>query len=246
MKFPKIKVLQVGVMSFQKAVKLQKSLANELYLSKNISNDIAGTLVLLEHTPTYTTGIRNRSQYVSDEMHLRKLGADFCMADRGGLVTFHGPGQLVAYPVIDLRKLGPGGLRLHVARLEATGIQLCQNSFNLSEACAEPHPATGVWIGENKICAIGVRGSRQITMHGISINCSTDLSWFSHIIPCGLENRGVTSLSHELGRQVSVEETIPHFLTAFCSVFQCMLCEYPKLEADKIYFEDSTENTVAT
>uniref|UniRef100_A0A8C5KWV3 lipoyl(octanoyl) transferase n=2 Tax=Jaculus jaculus TaxID=51337 RepID=A0A8C5KWV3_JACJA len=125
------------------------------------------------------------------------------------------------HPVLDLRRLGLR-LRTHVAALEACAVRLCELQ-GLRGACARPPPYTGVWLGERKICAIGVRCGRNITSHGLALNCSTDLTWFEHIVPCGLVGTGVTSLSEELQRLVTVDEAMPPFLQAFKETFKCSL-----------------------
>lgn len=142
-------------------------------------------------------------------------------ARRGGHVTFHGPGQLVAFPVLDLRRRRLP-LRRYVQALEELGLRLCRR-LGLGAARALPPPFTGVWMGDSKICAIGVHCGNHITSHGLALNCCTDLSWFEHIVPCGLEGKGVTSLSQELGRHVTVEHVLEPFLDSFREVFDCTL-----------------------
>ncbi|CAD7673002.1 unnamed protein product [Nyctereutes procyonoides] len=181
----------------------------------------AGALLLCEPAgPVYTSGLRGG--LTPEEMaRLRALGAEVRATGRGGLATFHGPGQLLCHPVLDLRRLGLR-LRTHVAALEACAVRLCE-SQGLQGARARAPPYTGVWLGERKVCAIGVRCGRHITSHGLALNCSTDLGWFEHIVPCGLVGTGVTSLSEELRRHVTVDEVIPPFLQAFKETYKCTL-----------------------
>ena len=113
--------------------------------------------------------------------------------NRGGLSTFHGPGQLVVYPILNLQKFKPS-VRWYVSQLEETIIQTCL-SYGLK---AERTEHTGVWIGMNKVAAIGIHVTHSITYHGLSLNCNTDLSWFNDIVPCGIADRGVTSITKEL------------------------------------------------
>uniref|UniRef100_A0A9J7XDQ5 lipoyl(octanoyl) transferase n=1 Tax=Cyprinus carpio carpio TaxID=630221 RepID=A0A9J7XDQ5_CYPCA len=137
---------------------------------------------------------------------------------RGGLITFHGPGQLVCYPVLNLgcfRK----SVRWYVCELERTVIKTCAQ-FGIE---ASTSPDTGVWAGDNKICAIGIHCGRYITSHGLALNCNTDMSWFDNIVPCGIMGKGVTSLSRELGRDVPTEEAVPKLLEAFTEQFNCTL-----------------------
>uniref|UniRef100_A0A8C5G5V0 Octanoyl-[acyl-carrier-protein]:protein N-octanoyltransferase LIPT2, mitochondrial n=1 Tax=Gouania willdenowi TaxID=441366 RepID=A0A8C5G5V0_GOUWI len=171
-----------------------------------------------EHRPVYTTGLRGGA-YPDTELHrLRLLGADVERSNRGGLITFHGPGQIVVYPILDLTRFRKS-IRWYVSQLEFTIIALCRK-FGVNATTSEH---TGVWVGERKICAIGVHCSRYITSHGVALNCNTDLSWFSHIVPCGVVGKGVTSLSAELSRDVGVAEVVPHLLTCFSEVFDCQL-----------------------
>ncbi|CAM5075131.1 unnamed protein product [Eretmochelys imbricata] len=185
----------------------------------------AGWLLLSEPAgPVYTRGLRGAPDPAAEERRLRALGAEFRRAARGGLLTFHGPGQLLAYPVLDLRHLGLS-LRAYVGALEAAALGLCRR-LGLPAAAARPPPYTGVWLRGRKLCAVGVHCGRHITSHGLALNCCTDLTWFDHIVPCGLEGTGVTSLSEELQRHVTVDEITEPFLDAFEEVFQCTLTSH--------------------
>ncbi|CAG9857375.1 unnamed protein product [Phyllotreta striolata] len=207
-----VKVLNVGVLDYTKGLKLQKYLASLHNKTIGINN----TLLCVEHPPVYTTGIRNK-QYTEDDVNkLKAKGAAFHRTNRGGLITFHGPGQLVVYPILNLKHFKPS-IRWYVSSIEDTVIELCKK-FDLN-ATKSPH--TGVWIGDKKICAIGVHGSRFITTHGLALNCSTDLNWFDHIVPCGIEGKGVTSLTEATGELVTIDETLPEFLECFKLVFDC-------------------------
>ncbi|XP_058042051.1 putative lipoyltransferase 2, mitochondrial [Ahaetulla prasina] len=188
-------------------------------------------LVLWEpRAPVYTAGLRGASAEGEPGLagRLRALGAEVARVERGGRLTFHGPGQLVAFPVLDLRRRRLA-LRAYVAALERLARDACRR-LGLPRARALPPPRTGVWLGDKKLCAIGVHCARHITTHGLALNCCTDLTWFDHIVPCGLEGLGVTSLSQELHRHVSVEEATQPFLEVFQEVFNCSLSEEPGLE----------------
>lgn len=184
---------------------------------RRLAGEISDTLLLVEHPPVYTAGKLWRAEHlVATVEAMEAAGAEFHMVDRGGSVTFHGPGQLVGYPILDL------GPRPDVARyvndLERVIIEAS------AAACVHGlgrNPAnSGVWHGDRKVCAIGIRVMRmRVALHGFALNCSTDLSWFEAILPCGLEAQGVTSLSRLAGREVSVQEMIPHVTGAFESVF---------------------------
>jgi len=159
-------------------------------------DEIPDTLVLLEHPPVYTVGraAKDASNLGAGEEYLRSLGAEVFWSDRGGDATFHGPGQLVGYPILRLRKLDT---HKYLRDLEEL-IILVLSDYGLE---AGRHPAyTGVWVGGYKIAAIGVKfSSGRITSHGFALNVKTDLSWFDRITPCGIREYGVTSLARELG-----------------------------------------------
>ncbi|XP_052785061.1 putative lipoyltransferase 2, mitochondrial [Mya arenaria] len=177
-------------------------------------------ILLVEHNPVYTIGLRDRSYTKNDEIKLRQTGAEFHRTNRGGLITFHGPGQLVAYPILNLKDFKIG-MRDYVCKLEKTMIGTCEY-FGLKARTTEN---TGVWIEDRKIGAIGIHGSRYITTHGVSLNCNTDLAWFKHIVPCGIEGKGVTSLTEELQKDVNIASTIPVFLDTFRQKFDCEIEE---------------------
>ncbi|XP_064500166.1 octanoyl-[acyl-carrier-protein]:protein N-octanoyltransferase LIPT2, mitochondrial [Pseudopipra pipra] len=181
----------------------------------------AESVVLSEPAhPVYTWGLRGAPDAAAAAA-LRGTGAGLVAARRGGHITFHGPGQLLAFPVLDLRRRRLP-LRGYVAGLEALVLRLCRR-LGLGAARALPPPFTGVWMGDSKLCAIGVHCGNHITSHGLALNCCTDLTWFDHIIPCGLEGKGVTSLSHELGRHITVDHVLEPFLDSFQEVFDCTL-----------------------
>ena len=181
-------------------------------VAEDKANDLgayeAGWLLLVEHNPVYTLGKSGKSEnmLVSEE-YLRSIGAEFFHIDRGGDITFHGPGQVVGYPILDLEQVGIG-LREYIDSIEGAVIELCAE-YGIVAGRVEG--ASGVWIDggtarARKICAIGVKSSRYVTMHGFALNVNTDLRYFNHINPCGFADRGVTSLQKELGREVSMEE----------------------------------------
>ena len=165
------------------------------------------------------------------------MGAEFVRSNRGGLITFHGPGQLVAYPILDLRqfvnlkqadkrskRLHLLGMKWYVNTLEEVVIQTLKKGFNI-EAFRSPH--TGVWVQhreqEKKICAMGIHSKDLVTCHGLALNYDIDLSWYHHIVPCGIEDKGVTSLSQHLQRPVSVQDVEPHLLKQFEECFGCQI-----------------------
>ena len=191
----------------------QKSLAQTLAadrvrLADPHERELAGEVLLVEHTPVYTLGKSGHAEnlLVSREA-LEAAGAEFFHIDRGGDITFHGPGQLVGYPILDLECLGIG-LRDYIDALEEAVIRTVDR-YGIRGG--RIHGASGVWIDAEgcrprKICAIGVRSSRYVTMHGFALNVTTDLSWFSRINPCGFTDRGVASIASETGSTPSMEE----------------------------------------
>lgn len=177
---------------------------------------IKDTLLLCEHNPVYTIGIRTKDYPLAEEERLKHLGAEFCRTDRGGLITFHGPGQLVAYPILNLGNYKKS-VRWYVCQLERCIIQLC-SAYGIK---GETSPHTGVWVGNSKVAAIGIHSKRYITSHGLALNCNTDLNWFNHVVPCGIVGKGVTSLTKELGREVTIEDALPVFVKCFGDQFDC-------------------------
>jgi lipoyl(octanoyl) transferase len=190
--------------------------------AKRAAGEIPDVLVLLEHPPVFTAGRRtDPTHLLLAKQDIERMGAELHEVDRGGSVTFHGPGQLVGYPIIDLGRR-PDVLRylrnVEEAVIRAAsdlGVQLGRNRD------------TGVWSGDRKACAIGVRVSRGVTLHGFALNCTTDLSWYGAIVPCGLEDRGVTSLSDLAGREISVEQALPAVAERFAEVFDLRLSAGP-------------------
>ena len=189
---------------------------------------LAGTtddaLILLEHPPVYTAGRRWKPEHIVwTEDRMADRGADLRFIDRGGSLTFHGPGQLVGYPILDL---GPRPDALaYVRRLEEVVIR---SAAHIGVALRRNPVQTGVWSGDRKVCAIGVRLMRmRVTLHGFALNCSTDLSWFDAIVPCGLPDEGVTSLSDLTGQTITVAEMAPLVARTFAEVFEVALALDP-------------------
>ena len=239
-----VRVLWAGRLDYGTAVRLQTALADKHKIqSSDKSENLPNSLIIVEHPPIYTIGIRDKAYTSESEMKLRKLGADYYRTNRGGLITFHGPGQLVAYPIINL-KLFNATVRSYVCQIEKMIIRLCAE-FGI-KACTSPD--TGVWVDDRKICAIGIHASRYVTTHGLALNCNTDLKWFDHIVPCGIVGKGVTSISQQLNTQVTIEDVIPVFKNAFKDQFQCSLIEFPAGEASEILrsFNDKTANSATT
>lgn len=173
-------------------------------------------LILLEHPPVFTAGRRSKDEHVVwSEDAIVRAGASLRWIDRGGSLTFHGPGQLVGYAVLDLG-VRPDALRF-VRDLEEVVIRAADD---VGVGLHRSEVQTGVWSGASKVCAIGVRLMRmRVSLHGFALNCTTDLSWYDAIVPCGLPEEGVTSLSELAGRPVTVSEMMPLVARRFEEVF---------------------------
>ena len=200
-----------GLVHYAHALNLQQRLHAEV-----AAGDRPDTLILLEHPHVYTLGRRGSTDDIlASETELKRLGIEVHHTDRGGEVTYHGPGQLVGYPIINLRRWGGGPLK-YVRSLEAT-IIAALSEFDI-QSQSEGHP-TGVWVEDRKIAAIGVKVARRVTTHGFAINVSADLSYFDRIVPCGMPGIQVTSVSRELRRPVSVDEILPVVVEKFGETF---------------------------
>lgn len=177
-------------------------------------------LILLEHPPVFTAGRRWKPDHIRwTEDRIRAAGAELRFIDRGGSLTFHGPGQLVGYPVLDLGAR-PDALRF-VRDLEEV---LIRSAADVGVALHRSDVQTGVWSAERKVAAIGVRLMRmRVSLHGFALNCTTDLNWYDAIVPCGLADEGVTSLSELAGRTVTVAEMTPIVARRFAEVFDLRL-----------------------
>ncbi|XP_059607434.1 putative lipoyltransferase 2, mitochondrial [Phlebotomus argentipes] len=215
-----VQYLETGRLDYQKALRLQQFFARKP--AEEATKEFRNVLILTEHAPVFTVGIRSNAYTAQEVEKLQDIGADFYKTNRGGLITFHGPGQLIAYPILNLRHFQPS-VRWYVGKIEQTIVELCKK-FNIR---GERTRDMGVWVKDKKICALGLHVSRQITSHGMALNCNTDLSWFRHIVPCGLVGKGVTSISEQLGRNVEIGEVIPPFLDSFKDTFECQLEKFP-------------------
>jgi lipoyl(octanoyl) transferase len=179
---------------YQEAWDVQRDLHQAI-----VANTLPDTVLLLEHPPIYTAGRRTESFERPTD------GTPVVDVDRGGKITWHGPGQLIGYPILHLPS--PMDVVSHVRRLEDVLIGLCAD-FDLETSRVKGR--SGVWVldpvADRKIAAIGIRVAQGVTMHGFALNCNNDLSWFDRIVPCGIQDAGVTTLSKELGHNISVED----------------------------------------
>jgi lipoyl(octanoyl) transferase len=190
-------VERLGTVPYRPTWELQDELADQ-----RRSRRIGDRLLLLEHFPVYTIGRGgDESNLLATPERLREIGAELIRIDRGGDITFHGPGQIVAYPIVELRD--PLDLRRYVRALEAA-LMATARMFGIVGDRLPGHP--GLWIdGERKVAAIGVRVKRGVTTHGLALNVSTDLRWFDEMIPCGLPDKGVTSIAAETDGPVPMD-----------------------------------------
>jgi lipoyl(octanoyl) transferase len=230
-----ISVLQLGTVDYPTGLRLQQKLVQ---LRKD--GRIGDVLLLLEHTPVITLGRNAKpANVIASSEQLAKRGVEVFECDRGGDVTFHGPGQLVGYPIFDLRGFDSAdgkrktlGAVEYVRRLEEVLIRTCADFRIPSQRVAG---LTGVWtgvgalettgpaVGEAKVAAIGVHISRGVTSHGFALNVNTDLDYFDLIIPCGITSKPVTSMAKELGEQVSLQEVAHSVSRNFGVVFQSQM-----------------------
>lgn len=208
-----IEVRRLGVVPYDAATELQRQLVED-----RRAGAIPDQLLLLQHPPVITLGakVRNdRSHVLATPDVLARSGVELFESGRGGDVTYHGPGQLVGYPILDLR---PDRCDVHryVRDIEEVMIRAAAELGVRADRAAG---LTGIWVGREKLGAIGVRIARWITSHGFAINVSTDLSHFNLIVPCGIVDRGVTSFERLLGRRVSMDEMECAITKAFVDVF---------------------------
>lgn len=213
------RVEKCGRMAYTEALARQETLFNRILDNKrNKVTDNLNTLMLVEHNPVYTlgkSGDLNNLKRAPEE-----VGAEFFKTNRGGDITYHGPGQITGYPIFDL-ELFDIGLAKYIWNVEEVMIKTIAE-FGLVGTRIDD--ASGVWLdadNENvrKICAIGVKASRYVTMHGFAFNVNTDLSFFDHIIPCGIDDKGVTSLAKETGKPQDFDEIQNLVASKFVEVF---------------------------
>jgi len=205
-------VRQLGIVPYAEGLRLQ----GELVAARR-AEQIPDTLLLLEHPHVITLGSSaDEAHVLLGEAERERLGIEIFEVGRGGGVTYHGPGQLVAYPILDLRPLGRD-LHEYLRRLEEA---LIRTASALDVPAWRRDGLTGVWTARGKLAAVGVRVSSQwISSHGVALNVSSDLSFFEAIVPCGIEGEGVTSLSRELGRTVELGEAATALVESFEGVF---------------------------
>lgn len=196
------------IIPYAEAWNRQTECFDALVHAKQAGEEYVNHIVLCEHPHVYTLGRSGKEgNMLLGEEQLQKIGATLYHIDRGGDITYHGPGQLVCYPILNLEEFSLG-LKEYIHLLEEAVIRVCA-SYGIAAGRLEK--ATGVWLAGDtscarKICAMGVRSSHYVTMHGLALNVNTDLNYFSYINPCGFIDKGVTSLQKELGRELAMGE----------------------------------------
>ncbi len=219
-----VRVVRLGRTRYRECWDLQRAL-----FARRAAGELTDLLLLTEHEHVYTLGTGADAHHLlAGDAELSARGIDVAVVDRGGDITYHGPGQLVGYPLLDLHAY-TRDLHWYLRRLEEVIIRAL-GDFHVSGSRLEGY--TGVWVGGEKICAIGIKASRWITMHGFALNVTTDLSFYDRIIPCGIFDRGVTSLQAVLGSALPMETVESAVTRAFAEVFGAALIEGVLTEQD--------------
>lgn len=209
----KIKIVKLGLMDYKETLEIQLKLL-ELCQKEKIDD----TLILVEHPPVITIGRSgNNSNITMPREHLDSMGVKVYDVTRGGDVTYHGPGQIVGYPIINLNR-HTKDIKDFIIKIEEVFIRLLKNEFGI-EAYREDKKYTGVWVGTEKITAIGIAVKKWVTMHGFAFNVNTNLDHFKWIIPCGIQDKGVTSLQKLTGKTQDYKTLINMVIKYFCKVF---------------------------
>lgn len=223
----RIDVYDLGSLPYRPAWDLQKSVQQRLIQDKLRMRDdpalqpsVNDFLLYVEHPHVYTLGKSGDAAHLLRGMaELRQIDAEFVENDRGGDITYHGPGQIVGYPILNLDRYMTD-IHKYLRSLEEVIIRVC-GSYGLKAGRIDG--LTGVWVQDQKVCAMGIRCSRWVTMHGFALNVQTDLSYFDHIVPCGIRDKRVTSLAELLGRNIGLEEVKERITSHFGEVFKARM-----------------------
>jgi lipoate-protein ligase B len=212
---PRVRSCWLGRVPYRDAWDLQRSLVESVKAGTEPE-----TLLLLEHPHVFTMGRRAELEHVLwDEAERGRRGVELVWVDRGGDVTYHGPGQLVGYPILDLDRHG-GDLLTYLRTLEQSLIDYVAR-FHVNSSSVPG--LTGVWVGDTKVAAIGVKLTGRVTSHGFALNLTTDLDYFSGIVPCGLDDKSVTSLERLAGLRISVADAALDYGRCFARAFEVEL-----------------------
>lgn len=231
----KVKFEELGTLDYQSAFDYQEKLMKEIIEIKLHNRDhpeetpalTPNYLLFVEHPHVYTLGKSGHEEnMLANSQKLKEIDATFVRTNRGGDITYHGYGQLIGYPILDLDNFKTD-IIAYMRDLEEVVIRLIAE-YGLKGERSEGE--TGVWLDvgkpyARKICAMGVKTSKWVTMHGLGLNVNTDLRYFEYIIPCGIKNKGVTSLKRELEREVDMDEVKTKLRKHFCDVFACELTD---------------------
>ena len=223
-----IQIVELGIKSFTDALLMQEKYFNEIINIKRSNRKSENKTVTenfmlwVEHTPVITLGKSGKDKnLLLNKNELKKKKIEYYQTNRGGDITFHGPGQIVGYPILDLDNFFTD-IHKYLRVLEEIVI-LTLKEYNLS--CERSHGETGVWMDvgtpfARKICAMGVKASRWVTMHGFALNVNTDLSYFDYIVPCGIEGKAITSMENELGKKIPFNEVKEKLTLHFANLFE--------------------------
>ena len=223
-----IQIVELGIKSFTDALLMQEKYFNEIINIKRSNRKIENKTVTknfmlwVEHTPVITLGKSGKDKnLLLNKNELKKKKIEYYQTNRGGDITFHGPGQIVGYPILDLDNFFTD-IHKYLRFLEEIVI-LTLKEYNLS--CERSQGETGVWMDvgtpfARKICAMGVKASRWVTMHGFALNVNTDLSYFDYIVPCGIEGKAITSMENELGKKIPFNEVKEKLMHHFANLFE--------------------------
>ena len=219
-----------GLIDFKAAWERQESLLDSIIKDKRQNKPTKNYLIFCQHSHVYTLGKSgNKKNLLLNDFELKSSGVDYYKINRGGDITYHGPGQLVIYPIFDLDNFFTD-IHKYLRFLEDIVINVLKKFLITGIRISG---STGVWVPNKeknlthrKICGMGVRASRWVTMHGIAFNVDPDLSYFNNIIPCGIQNKGVTSLKNELDKNVSFEKVEEIFKSEFSKVFKTLIIDY--------------------
>ncbi|MFA6470033.1 MAG: lipoyl(octanoyl) transferase LipB [Bacteroidota bacterium] len=215
-------VVDLGRTKYAETWDLQKQV-----FTARLEKRVGDVLLLTEHEPVFTLGKgADENHLLAKETELNDRKIDMFWIDRGGDVTFHGPGQIVGYPILDLNEHYQD-IHRYLRDIEEMIIRTL-NEYGIQSGREKEF--TGVWVKNDKIAALGVKVSKWITMHGFALNVHTDLSFFDRIIPCGIFHKGVTSLKNVLGREVSITEVQNHLMTHFAQIFSLEIKQISRKE----------------
>ncbi len=213
----KLEILNLGNMKYKKAYELQLEL-----IKKRAAGEIPDTLILVEHPPVFTIGSSGTDEHISvSRDFLESSGIEVYETNRGGDITYHGPGQIVAYPILNLKE-HKQDLHWLLRQYEEVTIRLVEE-YGIKAKRIEG--LTGVWVGDEKITAIGVGVRRWVSYHGFAFNVNPNLEHFSYIIPCGIRDKGVTSLSELQGKEMDMDQMRKKVIKYFAEVFEMEVLE---------------------